>query len=83
MAKAYLERYYGDQVMIEYHDVAEQGEERFQELIAQVPVGYRLYPLLFVDGQVKAVGGVEYFALFQAVREAIESRQTLQGAVLG
>ena len=83
MAKSYLERYYGDQVTVEYYDIAEQGEERFQELIAQVPAGYLLYPLFFVDGQVKAVGGVEYFALFQAVREALESRQSLTGAVLG
>jgi len=83
MAKAYLERYYGDQVTVEYYDVAQTGEERFQELLAQVPAGYRLYPLLFVDGKVQAAGGVEYFALFQAVREAIESRPSLKGAVLG
>lgn len=83
MAKGYLERYYGDQVSVEYYDVAQQGEERFRELIAQVPSGYLLYPLLFVDGQVKAVGGVEYFSLFQAVREAVESRQQLTGAVPG
>jgi disulfide oxidoreductase YuzD len=84
MARAYLERYYGDQVTIEYHDVAQEGvEARFRDLIAQAPAGYVLYPLLFVQGQAKGAGGVEYFAMFQAVREALEGRQTLSGPVMG
>lgn len=84
MAKAYLGRYYGDQVVIEYYDIAQDGmETRFREFIAQAPAGYLLYPLLFVEGQIKGVGNVEYFTIFEAARQALEAKRAFQGPVLG
>ncbi len=67
-----------------YYDAAQsEVKEQFQDLLAKVPEGYRVYPLLFVNGEFKSAGSLEFFVVIQAVREALEAQQALQGPVMG
>jgi len=68
-----VERFYGERVRVEYHDVGSPAEaERHQKLLAQVPNGYLYFPLLFVNGELKNVGSAKYYEIIYAIREALE-----------
>ena len=48
-----------------------ENEARHQALLEKVPPGYLYYPLLFVNGELKSAGSVEYYDVLYAVRDLL------------
>lgn len=68
----YLQRFYGDRVVVEYYDMANpEAYAQQKHLLEQVPEGYFFYPFVFVDGQLKLAGSAEYYEVLYAVREVL------------
>ena len=69
----YLNRFFGDQVTVEYFDMADpQHREDKQKLLAKVPENRLYYPLVFVDGEPAIAGSAEYYEVLYAVRAALD-----------
>jgi disulfide oxidoreductase YuzD len=47
--------------------------EQMQTLLAKVPEDRLYYPLVFADGELKAVGSAEYYQILHIVRELIDA----------
>ena len=74
ITKGLLERLYGDQVSIEYYDMAKTDYfKQNSELLAKVPEDRMYYPLVFADGELKIVGSAEYYQVLYMVRELIDA----------
>ena len=74
ITKGLLGRLYGDQVIIEYYDMAKADDfKRNSELLAKVPENRMYYPLVFVGDELKIVGSAEYYQILYTVRELVEA----------
>jgi hypothetical protein len=63
---------YGDQVSIEYYDMAKPDEYKLNsELLAKVPENRMYYPMVFVGDELKIVGSAEYYQILYMVRELV------------
>lgn len=72
ITRNYLKRFYGDQVSLEYYDMAKPEEEqKVRDLLDKVPKGYLFYPLVFVNGELRIVGSAEYYEILGAVRDLL------------
>ena len=55
---------FGDEVAVEYHDAATpETQKTFAELSKAVEANKYSYPLVLVNGQLKASGGVDTYQL--------------------
>lgn len=65
---------FGDAVEIQYVDMAEPGsQEEFSELVALVKDRDLPYPLLAINGNLRAAGSAHYYHVLPYVEEALES----------
>ena len=65
---------FGDAVQIEYFEMSDPvPHERAQELLKQVPEGYLYYPLVYVNDKLQIVGSAQYYEIYYAVREMLET----------
>ena len=72
ITKGLLDRLYGDAVSIEYYDMSIPEDATKQaELISRVPGNRQFFPMVFIDGELKAVGSAEYNQILYLVREVI------------
>lgn len=64
IAKQFLNNMFGEEVAVEYHD-AETPETRTQyaDLAQAVEANKYAYPLVLVNGELKASGGVDTYQL--------------------
>ncbi len=72
---------YGDAVQVEYVDMAEsQNQEQFSELMAVVDDRELPYPLVAIDGHLRAAGSAHYYHILPYVEEALEPQDVPQEA---
>jgi len=70
-----LKHFYGDQVVLEYHDIgAPEAYERFQSWLERVPEGFLEYPLVFINGEFKLAGNAEYYEILVLVQDFIDAQ---------
>jgi len=73
LTKGYLGRIYGEQVQVDYYDMAEpEAFEQHKALLDQVPGGYLYYPLVFIDGNLKVTGGADPYQVMYAVQTVLK-----------
>ena len=83
LAKTFLERYYAGQVAVAYEDAASPAvSDRYATVLLSVPPEQLAYPLLVVNGEVRAVGELDVYLIFQSVRDALEA-QPQPGQIMG
>lgn len=71
-----LERRFGDQAVVEYHNVEDDAERAKEpKLIEEFETGGLFYPVTIVDGVVLRDGAVSYPAIMQAVGNKIAQRE--------
>lgn len=71
--KEYLNRFYGDKIQVEFHDVADPAAyEANKHLIDKASQGYCVYPLVFLNDDLKSVGNAEYYQVLRYVRRFFE-----------
>ncbi len=72
---------YGDAVQIEYVDMAEsENQEQFSELVAVVDDRDLPYPLVAINGQLRAAGSAHYYHVLPYVEEALVPQDVPQEA---
>lgn len=77
MTKLYLERFFGDQVRVEYHDMADPAEAAAQaDLLERVPENRRYYPIVLINGEPRIAGSAEYYEVLYAVRAELSDQQS-------
>jgi disulfide oxidoreductase YuzD len=64
---------FGDAVEVQYVDMADPGnQEEFSELVAIVEDRDLPYPLLAINGRLRAAGSAHYYHVLSYVEEALE-----------
>jgi disulfide oxidoreductase YuzD len=65
---------YGDAVQVEYVDLAEpENQAGFSELLAVIEDRDLPYPLLAINGHLRAAGSAHYYRILPFVEEALAS----------
>jgi disulfide oxidoreductase YuzD len=74
-----LERRFGDQAVVEYHNAEDESERaKSTKLIEEFETGGLFYPVTTVDGVVLRDGAVSYPAIMQAVGNKIAQREAVE-----
>jgi disulfide oxidoreductase YuzD len=74
-----LERRFGDQTVVEYHNVEDESERAtFAKLIDEFEARGLFYPVTIVDGITLHDGAVSYPAIMQAVGNKIAQREAAE-----
>lgn len=77
----YLKMRYGDSVQVEYIDMSEpENQAQFAELLAVVEDRDLPYPLVAVNGQLRAAGSAQYYHVLPYVEEELQSEGVEQEA---
>ncbi|OGO06959.1 MAG: hypothetical protein A2Y73_09265 [Chloroflexi bacterium RBG_13_56_8] len=72
MTQAYFKRFFGDQVKIEYYDMAVPAQYAEKKvLVESVESRHRVYPMVFIDGEFKLAGSAEFYDIVSLVQEAL------------
>jgi len=72
---------YGDAVQVEYVDMADpENQAQFSELLAVIEDRELPYPLLAIDGQLRAAGSAHYYRIVPFVEQALEAKGVEQPA---
>ena len=72
---------YGDAVQVEYYDMSDPGNQaEYAELSAVVEDRDLSYPLLAINGRLRAAGSAHYYHVLPFVEEAFESESVEQEA---
>ena len=70
---------YGESVQVEYIDMSEpENQAEFSELLAVVEDRDLPYPLLAINGHLRAAGSAHYYRVLPYVEEALESEGVMQ-----
>ena len=70
---------FGEAVQVEYVDMSEpKNQEEFSELLTVVEDRDLPYPLLAINGQLKAAGSAHYYRVLPYVEEVLESEGVVQ-----
>lgn len=70
---------FGEAVQVEYVDMSEpENQAEFSELLAVVEDRDLPYPLLAINGHLKAAGSAHYYRVLPYVEEALESEGAMQ-----
>jgi disulfide oxidoreductase YuzD len=76
MTRAYLQRYYDGRVHVEYADMADPKQyEQYKTWVDQVKSGYRYYPLVFIDGELKLSGSADPYQIIYALQSVMQVEQ--------
>ena len=68
----YLRMRYGEAVQVEYVDMADPGNQaEFPELVAVVEERDLPYPLVAIDGRLRAAGSAHFYRVLPYVEEAL------------
>jgi disulfide oxidoreductase YuzD len=71
----YLKMRYGDAVQVEYVDMSlPENQEEFSELVAVVEDRDLPYPLLAINGHLRAAGSAHYYRVLPYVEDALEAQ---------
>ena len=69
----YLQMRFGEAVQVEYVDMADpENQARFSDLLAVVEERDLPYPLIAIDGHVRAAGSAHYYHVLPYVQEVLE-----------
>lgn len=69
----YLKMRYGDTVQLDYVDMSEpENQTEFSELLAVVEDRDLPYPLVAINGRLRAAGSADYYHVLRFVEEALE-----------
>jgi len=72
---------FGDAVQVEYVDMSEpENQAEFSELLAVVADRDLPYPLVAINGHLKAAGSAHYYHILPYVEEAFAAEEVLQEA---
>jgi disulfide oxidoreductase YuzD len=72
----YLEMRYGSAVQVEYVDMADpEVQAQFPELLAVVEERDLPYPLIAVNGNLRAAGSAQYYHILPLVEQALEAKE--------
>ena len=70
---------YGDAVQVDYFDMAEPDNQAdYAELIAVVEDRDLSYPLVAINGKLRAAGSAHYYYVLPLVEEALEGESVEQ-----
>ena len=70
---------FGEAVQVEYIDMSEpKNQEEFSELVAVVEDRDLPYPLLAINGHLKAAGSAHYYRVLPLVEEVLDPEGALQ-----
>lgn len=73
-----MERRYGDEAQIIYHDVKDEDVKRdASSLLAEIEARGLLFPVTVIDGAPVYDGAVSYPAIMRAVNNKLLERQTV------
>jgi disulfide oxidoreductase YuzD len=73
----YLRARYGDAVSVEYVDMADPGHQaQFSELVTVVEERELPYPLVAINGELRAAGSVHYYRILPLVEAALQTQET-------
>ncbi len=78
MTEFYLKMRYGeDTVQVEYLDMADPvNQMQFPELVTLVEQRDLPYPVVAIDGRLRAAGSADYYRVLLLVEEALAQQQT-------
>ena len=69
---------YGEAVQVEYVDMADaENQAQFSEVLAVVEDRDLPYPLVAIDGRLRAAGSAHYYRVLPYVEEALEVAEAL------
>lgn len=69
---------YGEAVQVEYVDMADpENQAQFSEVLAVVEDRDLPYPLVAIDGRLRAAGSAHYYRVLPYVQEAFEEAEAL------
>ena len=72
---------YGDAVQVEYVDMVDpENQTQFSELLAVIEDRELPYPLVAIDGQLRAAGSAQYYRIVPFVEQALEGKSVKQQA---
>ena len=72
----YLQMRYGSAVQVEYVDMADpESQAQFPELLAVVEEHDLPYPLIAVNGNLRAAGSAHYYRILPLVEKALEAEE--------
>jgi disulfide oxidoreductase YuzD len=70
---------FGEAVQVEYVDMSEpESQAQFSELLAVVEDRDLPYPLLAINGHLRAAGSADYYRVLPYVEEALQSEGMVQ-----
>ena len=70
---------YGEAVQVEYIDMSEpKNQEKFSDLLTVVEDRDLPYPLLAINGQLRAAGSAHYYRVLPYVEEVLEPEGAVQ-----
>ena len=70
---------YGEAVQVEYIDMSEpKNQEKFSELLAVVEDRDLPYPLLAINGHLRAAGSAHYYRVLPLVEEVLQPEGVTQ-----
>ena len=71
-----MERRYGDEVRVDYHNVESPGvREEYADVLSQIETRGLLYPVTVMDGTAVYDGAVSYPAIMRAVHNKLVERE--------
>jgi disulfide oxidoreductase YuzD len=71
---------YGEAVQVEYVDMADPANQtQFADLLTVVEEGNLPYPLLAIDGTLRAAGSAHYYRVLPFVEEALQPEEAKAG----
>lgn len=69
---------YGETVQVEYVDMADaENQAQFSDVLAVVEDRDLPYPLVAIDGRLRAAGSAHYYRVLPYVEEALEAAEAL------
>jgi len=69
---------YGEAVQVEYVDLADsENQAQFSDVLAVVEDRDLPYPLVAIDGRLRAAGSAHYYRVLPYVEEALEVAEAL------
>jgi disulfide oxidoreductase YuzD len=75
----YLQMRYGEAVEVEYVDMADpENQARFPELLAVAEDRDLPYPLIAVNGHLRAAGSAHYYSILPLVEQALEAEEQVR-----
>jgi disulfide oxidoreductase YuzD len=75
---------YGEQVQVEYIDLADPGsQEEYSEVSKLAEERDLLYPLVAVNGHLRVAGSAHYYRILPLVEEALEVEPAAQADSVG